>query len=67
MSQFEKAPDISEQANIEGKSEGDIQVFKKNGVPSAYMWKTSERKWDYVGEVVDPNAGANGGGNMGMV
>ena len=30
------------------------------------MWKGAENKWDYVGEVVDPNAG-QGGGNMGMV
>ena len=49
-----------------GKTEGDIQVFKKNGVPCAYMWKTEGMKWEYVGEVVDPNAG-QGGGNMGMM
>jgi hypothetical protein len=48
-----------------GKTDGDIQVFKKNGVPAAYMWKLAERKWEYVGEVVDPNAGGGGGG-MGM-
>jgi hypothetical protein len=40
-------------------------VFKKNGVPAAYMWKLGEKKWEYVGEVVDPNAGGGGGG-MGM-
>ena len=50
-----------------GKTEGDIQVFKKGGIPSAYMWKGAENKWEYVGEVVDPNAGAGGGQNMGMV
>jgi hypothetical protein len=31
------------------------------------MWKGAENKWEYVGEVVDPNAGAGGGANMGMV
>ena len=32
------------------------------------MWKAAERKWEYVGEVVDPNAGAGAaGGNMGPV
>lgn len=31
------------------------------------MWKVVEHKWEYVGEVVDPNAGQGGGGNMGMV
>ncbi len=37
-------------------------MFKKNGVPSAYMWKSIEKKWEYVGEVVDPSAqGASGG------
>lgn len=44
-------------------------MFKKAGVPSAYMWKTAEQKWEYVGEVVDPSAGqgGGGGGNMGVV
>lgn len=66
MEQFEKAPDFSESSKMVGKKEGDIQVFKKNGVPSAYMWKGETKSWDYVGEVVDPNAG-QGGGNVGMV
>ena len=44
-------------ATIKGKGEGDIQVFKRNGVPSAFMWKSAENKWEFVGEVVDPNAG----------
>jgi phospholipase A-2-activating protein len=26
------------------------------------MWKAGERKWEYVGEVVDPSGGAGGGG-----
>ena len=30
------------------------------------MWKSAEMKWEYVGEVVDPSAGA-GGGNVGMM
>ena len=38
------------------RSEGDIQVFKRNGVPCAFMWKMVEQKWEYVGEVVDPNS-----------
>ena len=42
LSQFEKAPDFKDAAKIRGKTEGDIQVFKKDGVPSAYMWKTAE-------------------------
>jgi len=33
LAQFEKAPDVSAQATTVGKTEGDIQVFKKNGVP----------------------------------
>ena len=52
---------------VRGKTEGDIQVFKKNGVPSAYMWKGAENKWEYVGEVVDPNAGGSTGESMGRV
>jgi len=35
------------------------------------MWKGAENKWEYVGEVMDPNAGGSGagggGGNMGVV
>lgn len=25
------------------------------------MWKAEDKKWEYVGEVVDPNAGGGGG------
>jgi hypothetical protein len=29
------------------------------------MWKSVEKKWEYVGEVVDPNSnGAQGGGGF---
>ena len=28
-------------------------VFNKDDIPSAYMWKEKEKKWNYVGEVVD--------------
>jgi hypothetical protein len=28
------------------------------------MWKAEEKKWEYVGEVVDPNAGGGGAGGM---
>ena len=32
------------------------------------MWKATENKWDFVGEVVDPNAGAGGNdASMGMM
>lgn len=62
---FKNAPDWSQASANPGKKEGEIKVFKKQGVPGAYMWKMSESKWDYVGEVVsNPN---QGGGNMGMV
>ena len=30
------------------------------------MWKAAENKWEYVGEVVDPNAGQAGSSNMGL-
>ena len=64
MEQFKNAPDVSEQAKMVGKGEGDIQVFKKDGIPQAFMWKAEEKKWEYVGEVVDPNAGGGGAGGM---
>ena len=35
-----------------GSKEGEIKVFKDNGVAKAYMWKADERKWDEIGEVV---------------
>lgn len=41
-----------------GKSEGEIKVFKDQGVAKAYMWKSQERVWEEIGEVVDPSAGA---------
>jgi phospholipase A-2-activating protein len=66
MSQFDKAPDVSEQATIVGQSEGEIKVFKKQGVPSAFMWKSAEFKWEYVGEVVDPSGGGGGGSTVGV-
>lgn len=31
------------------------------------MWKAAERKWELIGEVVDPSAGQGGGGGMGMM
>jgi hypothetical protein len=53
-------------STIKGKGEGDIQVFKRKGVPCAFMWKGAENKWEFVGEVVDPNAGQSENG-MGMM
>lgn len=41
-SEFANAPDESAQATTPGKTEGDIQVFKRNGVPCAFMWKMAE-------------------------
>ena len=64
LEQFKNAPDIKQQSTIKGKTEGEIKVFKKDGVPGAYMWKIIA--WEYVGEVVDPNAGGDGG-SMGVV
>ena len=42
-------------------------MFKKDGVPCAYMWKAAEKKWEFVGEVVDPSGGGGAGGGMGMM
>lgn len=42
-------------------------MFKKDGVPCAYMWKAAEKKWELIGEVVDPSAGQGGGAGMGMM
>lgn len=65
-SQFNNAPDESQMSTIKAKGEGDIQVFKRKGVPCAFMWKGAENKWEFVGEVVDPNAGQSDN-NMGMM
>lgn len=31
------------------------------------MWKAAEKKWELIGEVVDPSGGGGGGGGMGMM
>jgi phospholipase A-2-activating protein len=38
-----------------GQSEGEIKVFKDQGKAKAYMWKSADRAWEELGEVVDPN------------
>lgn len=35
-----------------GTSEGEIKVFKDKGVGKAYMWKSENRKWEEIGEVL---------------
>lgn len=37
---------------LSGTKEGEIKVFKDNGVAKAYMWKAGERKWEEIGEVI---------------
>lgn len=44
---------------IFGASEGEIKVFKDKGVAKAYMWKSQERTWEEIGEVIDPSAANN--------
>lgn len=40
------------QGKLSGTKEGEIKVFKDNGVAKAYMWKAAERKWEEIGEVI---------------
>ena len=42
-----------------GQSEGEIKVFKDQGKAKAYMWKSADRAWEELGEVVDPNKASN--------
>mmetsp|Transcript_37553 Transcript_37553/g.57529 ORF Transcript_37553/g.57529 Transcript_37553/m.57529 type:complete len:94 (+) Transcript_37553:1061-1342(+) len=52
---------------MQGKSDGEVKVFKNNGIPQAFMWKAAERKWDLVGNLVDPNEQPGAGDtNIGM-
>lgn len=37
---------------LNGSKEGEIKVFKDNGVAKAYMWKSDDRKWEEIGEVI---------------
>ena len=53
-------------ATTPGQSEGEVKVFKNKGVPQAYMWKSSERKWDLVGDLIDPNAQQTGVGDTNL-
>ena len=42
-------------ANVFGKSEGEIKVFKDSGKAKAYMWKSDGQTWEEIGEVIDPS------------
>jgi len=50
----ETLPTTDQMDQHAGKKEGEIKVFKDNGIPKAYVWKSSERKWDLIGEVQLP-------------
>jgi len=60
MPELNSLPEFSTQVRgkIFGQSEGEIKVFKDKGVAKAYMWKSAERTWEEIGEVVDPSQGA---------
>lgn len=50
-----------------GQSEGEIKVFKDQGKAKAYMWKSQERTWEELGEVVDPNQASGEAESTGTV
>lgn len=45
-----KFPDVSTLGATQGKKEGEVKVFKENGVPKVYSW--SNGKWNFVGDMV---------------
>lgn len=53
------------EGKVRGTKEGEIKVFKDNGVAKAYMWKTAEGKWEEIGEVINPSQAQGGGGPPG--
>lgn len=53
---IETLPDAADMPKYPGKKEGEIKVFKENGLPKAYMWKTAERIWELIGDVQLPSA-----------
>jgi hypothetical protein len=52
---------------LNGAKEGEIKVFKDNGVAKAYMWKADDRKWEEIGEVITGDQQSDASSNMGAV
>jgi hypothetical protein len=44
------------QGKIRGNKEGEIKVFKDNGLAKAYNWDGAKNAWQEIGEVMDPSA-----------
>jgi hypothetical protein len=40
------------EGKLKGTSQGEIKVFKDQGVAKAYMWQVEQNKWELIGEVV---------------
>ena len=45
-----KFPDVSRLGALRGKKEGEVKVFKENGVPKVYSWTNGE--WVLIGDMV---------------
>ena len=52
---MEKLPDVAEQGKIVGKKEGEIKLFRNGMSPEVYVWKSSEGKWEKMGDVMGPS------------
>ena len=47
-----KLPKLEEIHSIKNPKEGEIRVFNNQGLAEAYVYKSSERNWDKIGEVL---------------
>jgi len=62
-----KLPLWENQISIEGRSDGQVQVFNEGGVAIAAQWSAASRTWIKVGQVMgssgDADEGEGGGGS----
>lgn len=56
--EISKLPKWEMNALTQGRSEGQVQVFQKDGKAIAAQWSSSSRTWIEVGEVTGTNANA---------
>ena len=50
-----------------GKSEGQVQLFQKNGIAIAAQWSMASQTWIEVGEVTGSAGNSGGDGNAGEI
>jgi phospholipase A-2-activating protein len=61
--EIEKLPKWEKNASVQGKKEGQVHLFQKDGIPIAAQWDAVAKTWIEVGQVVS-NANSKTEGGM---